>query len=89
MSVTRLPAPRVAPAVEAGDYHGPMLLHLEEYAIREAAHPRTAGVPMDERELQRVRGHWHAVACALCITSGLPVIREGSGVERGFERYSR
>src|SRR6266851_2047769 len=26
----RLPAPRIAPAVEASDYHDPMLLNLEE-----------------------------------------------------------
>jgi len=38
--LTCSPARRVAPAVEAGDYHNPMLLHFEEEAIREAAHTR-------------------------------------------------
>jgi hypothetical protein len=40
--------------VEASDYHNPMILHLEEYALREAAHSRTAAAPIDERELQRM-----------------------------------
>jgi len=44
---------------------------------------------MDGRELQRAGGHWHAAAHALCITSELVVIRKESGLERGFERYSR
>lgn len=47
----RLPASRIAPAVEAGDYHNP-LLNLEEYAIRKAPHSRAATVPVDDRELQ-------------------------------------
>jgi len=35
----RLPAPRIAPAMEAGYHHNPMLLHLEEYATGSAALP--------------------------------------------------
>jgi len=31
-----------------------MFLCFEEYAVRKATHSRAAGVPMDERELQRV-----------------------------------
>jgi hypothetical protein len=43
----------VAPTVEASDYHNPMILHLEEYDLREAVHSRAATAPVDERELQR------------------------------------
>jgi|SRR5271168_4436278 len=50
--LSRLPASRIAPAVEARDYHDPMLLRLEEYAIRKAPHPGAATVPVDGRELR-------------------------------------
>jgi hypothetical protein len=50
----RLPAPRIAPAVEAGYHHNPIVLHFEEYAIREKPHSRTAMAPVDDRELQRM-----------------------------------
>lgn len=40
--------------MEAGDYHNPMLLKLEEYSVREAPHSRTATVAVDDRELQRM-----------------------------------
>jgi len=49
----RLPASRVASAVEAADYHNPMLLQLEEYAVWEAVYSGTATVPVDDWELQR------------------------------------
>jgi hypothetical protein len=39
-----LPAFRIALAVEAGDYHNPMLLNLEEYSV-ESAVLRHAAVP--------------------------------------------
>ena len=52
--LTRLPARWVAPAVEASDYQNAVILHLEKYAIWEAANSRTAGAPIDERELQRM-----------------------------------
>jgi hypothetical protein len=45
-----LPSRWVAFAVKASNHHNPMLLKLEEYGIREAAHSRTAAVPVDERE---------------------------------------
>jgi len=48
----RLPAPRIAPAMEAGYHHNPMLLHLEEYAIREAPHSRPPTTSVDHGELQ-------------------------------------
>jgi hypothetical protein len=38
--------------VEAGDYYNPMLLKLEEYAVREAAHARSATVPVDDGKSQ-------------------------------------
>ena len=47
-----LPAPRIAPAVEAGYHHNPIVLHLEEYAIRETPHSRTATASVDYRKLQ-------------------------------------
>lgn len=50
--LTRLPAPRIASAVEAGDYHNLILLTLEEYAIGKAPHARTATVSVDDRKLQ-------------------------------------
>jgi hypothetical protein len=40
--------------VEAGYHHNPIVLHLEEYAIRETPHPRTATAPVGYRELQRM-----------------------------------
>jgi hypothetical protein len=38
--------------VEAGDYHDPMLLKFEEYAVRKAPHSRAATVPVHDSELQ-------------------------------------
>jgi hypothetical protein len=38
--------------VEAGDYHNPMLLNLEEYSVWEAPNSRTPTAPVDDRELQ-------------------------------------
>jgi hypothetical protein len=40
----RLPAPRIAPAVEARDYDNAILLKLEKYAVGEAPHSRTSPV---------------------------------------------
>jgi hypothetical protein len=37
--------------VEAGDYHDPIFLQLEEYAIRKAPHPSAAKIPVDDRKL--------------------------------------
>jgi hypothetical protein len=48
-----LPAFRIAPAVEAGDYHNPMLLNLEEYSVRKAPYSGTPPSPVDDSELQR------------------------------------
>jgi hypothetical protein len=47
----RLSVSRIAPAVEAGYPHNPLVLHLEEYAIRETPHSRTATAP---RRLQGI-----------------------------------
>ena len=38
--------------MEAGDYHNPMLLNLEEYSVWGAPHSRTPTAPVDDRELQ-------------------------------------
>lgn len=57
--LSRLPASRIAPAVEAGDYHNPMLLNLEEYSVGEAPHPRTATTEVADRELQRMLRDCH------------------------------
>jgi hypothetical protein len=38
--------------VEAGDYHNPVFLHLEEESIRESAHSCAAYTSVNERELQ-------------------------------------
>src|ERR1700722_13584438 len=51
-SLPRLPMPRLAPAVEAGDDHDSMLLNLEEYSLREAPHARTATASIHNRKLQ-------------------------------------
>ncbi|HEV2102182.1 MAG TPA: hypothetical protein VGR58_05325 [Candidatus Acidoferrum sp.] len=51
-----MPAGWVALAVEAGDYHNPMFLHVEEDSIGEPAHSRAAYAPMNERELQGMLG---------------------------------
>ncbi|MGA7929280.1 MAG: hypothetical protein WCA20_25185 [Candidatus Sulfotelmatobacter sp.] len=53
-ALPRLPAPRIAPAVEAGYHHNPIVLHLEEYAMRETPHSRTSTAPVCYRELQRM-----------------------------------
>jgi hypothetical protein len=46
--------------VEAGDYHYPMLLNLEEYSVGKAAHSGTAMTPVDDRELQWMfRNHFN------------------------------
>ncbi|MGA8737269.1 MAG: hypothetical protein WB558_25360 [Terriglobales bacterium] len=53
----RLPAPRIAPAMEAGDCDNPMLLNLEEYSVETAALPhgdgsgRQQGIAMDALRL--------------------------------------
>ncbi|MGA8647775.1 MAG: hypothetical protein WB628_13100 [Candidatus Sulfotelmatobacter sp.] len=47
-----MPASRIAPAVEAGDYYDPMFLKLEEYAVRKAPHPGAAAIPVDDWELE-------------------------------------
>ena len=64
----RLPAPRIAPAMEAGYHHNPVLLHLEEYAIREAPHSRPPTTSVDHGELQ-------GVVCD-CLNRGLDRQRE-------------
>ena len=38
--------------MEAGNHDNPMVLKLEEYAIRESPHSSTATVPVDDRKLQ-------------------------------------
>jgi hypothetical protein len=38
--------------VEAGDHDNPMLLKLEEDAVRESPHSQAAPVPVDHRKLQ-------------------------------------
>jgi hypothetical protein len=38
--------------MEAGHYHDPMLLNLEEYPVRKAPHSGASAVPVDNRELQ-------------------------------------
>ena len=38
--------------MEAGNYHNPLLLKLEENAVRKAPHSGTATVPVDDGELQ-------------------------------------
>ena len=50
--LSRLPASRITPAMEAGDCHNPVLLNLEEYSVGEAPHSRTATAPVDDWELQ-------------------------------------
>ena len=66
----RLPAPRIAPAMEAGYHHNPMLLHLEEYAIREAPPSRPPTTSVDHGELQ-------GVVCD-CLNRGLDRQRENA-----------
>src|SRR5580698_2537124 len=48
----RLPMPRLASAVEAGDDHDPMLLNFKEYSVGKAPHARTATAPIHNRKLQ-------------------------------------
>jgi hypothetical protein len=69
--LTRLPARWVAFAVEARDYNSPMPLHLEEYAIWEAVHSRTANVGVYNRKLQgmlreRLNGFFDRGSKTLC-----------------------
>jgi len=47
--LSQMPSPRIAPAVEAGYHHNPIVLHLEEYAIWEGPHSRPPTVPMHDR----------------------------------------
>jgi hypothetical protein len=54
--------------MEAGYHHNPMLLHLEEYAIREAPHSRPPTTSVDHGELQ-------GVVCD-CLNRGLDRQRE-------------
>src|ERR1035438_2852171 len=53
-SSPQLPAPWIVPAVEAGYHHNPIVLHLEEYSVGEAPHPRPPAIPVDDGELQRM-----------------------------------
>jgi hypothetical protein len=46
--------PGISPAVEAGNYHNPMFLHLEEYPVGKTPHSRTPPPAVDNRELQGV-----------------------------------
>src|SRR5271168_2621951 len=64
----QLPAPRIAPAVEAGDHHYAMLLNLEEYSVGKAPHSDTATAPVDDRKLQWMFRH--------CLNRGLDRQRE-------------
>ena len=70
----RLPAPRIAPAVEAGDYHNSLLLNLEEYSVWEAPNSRTPTASVDDRELQ-----WSVCDCRNrgldCQREALPKLR--------------
>ena len=38
--------------MEAGDYHDPVLLHLEEYSVGKTAHSRATTASVDRRKLQ-------------------------------------
>jgi hypothetical protein len=49
-----LPAPGIAPAVEAGNYHKPVLLYLEEYSVRKTTHSRPSPSPVNNGKLQGV-----------------------------------
>ena len=40
--------------MEASYHHNPIVVHLEEYAVRETTYSRTATVSVDYRELQRM-----------------------------------
>jgi hypothetical protein len=40
--------------MKAGDYYNPMLLKLEEYAVRKAPHSRTPMIPVDDGKLRRM-----------------------------------
>jgi hypothetical protein len=53
-TLPQLPAPRISPAVEARNYHDPMLLNFEEYSVREPPHSSTATAPVNDRKLQRM-----------------------------------
>ena len=87
MSLTRLPARWVALAVEAGDYHNPMFLHLEEKAIREAAHSCAAGAPVNERELQRVLRERLNRSCN-CQCETLAKLQANVGITRASSKSS-
>ncbi len=40
--------------MEAGDYHDPILLNLEENSIRKATHSNAAAASINDRKLQRM-----------------------------------
>jgi hypothetical protein len=58
--------------MEAGYDHDPMLMKLEEYAIRKAPHSRTPTIPIDGGKLQRTFSN--------CFNSGLD--RSGEAVPK-------
>jgi hypothetical protein len=64
----QLPAPWIAPTVEAGYHDNPIVLDLEECAIWEAPDSRPPTVPVDDREL-----HW---LFRNCLNRGLDRERE-------------
>jgi hypothetical protein len=68
----RLPMPRIAPAVKAGNHYNPMFLCLEEYPVGKAPHSRTATAAVDGRELQRMFRY--------CLNRGLH--REGEALPK-------
>ena len=52
LALPRWPAPRIAPAVEAGYHYNPMILHFEEDAIGKATNSRTTTAAVDSGKLQ-------------------------------------
>jgi len=50
----RLPAPRIAPSVEAGDHHNPIVLNFEEDAVRKTPHSGTTPALVGDGKLQRM-----------------------------------
>jgi hypothetical protein len=54
--LTRLPAFGIAPVVEAGNHHNPVLLNLENDPIREAPYSRPPPVAVNDRKTKWVFG---------------------------------